>query len=131
MLDPNHTISFDRVSRTFETTDGREVTALQDVSLDIGRNEFLAVVGPSGCGKSTLLRLIAGLITPTGGRGAVSGIPVVQPLDNVGIVFQRPTLLPWLDILSNVTFPKRHKEGRVTEKDRQVARSLLQLVGLA
>jgi NitT/TauT family transport system ATP-binding protein len=131
MLQSPPTIIFDHVSRLFATADGREVTALQDVSFNIGMNEFLVVVGPSGCGKSTLLRLIAGLIAPTQGRVAVSGAPVVRPLDNVGIVFQRPTLLPWLDILSNVTFPKRHKYGRVSDQDRQVARNLLQLVGLS
>jgi NitT/TauT family transport system ATP-binding protein len=101
------------------------------VTFDIGRHEFLAVLGPSGCGKSTLLRLIAGLIRPTRGRLEIYGTPVTEPRDEIGIVFQRPTLLPWFDVLGNVTFPMRHKYGRVTDAERARARDLLALVGLS
>src|ERR1700683_721000 len=59
-------IRFANVEQIFGRDDGSAVTALDDVTFDIGRHEFLAVLGPSGCGKSTLLRLIAGLIFPTG-----------------------------------------------------------------
>ena len=88
-------------------------------------------LGPSGCGKSTLLRLIAGLILPTRGRLDVYGVRVTEPRDDIGIVFQRPTLLPWFDVLGNVTFPMRHKYGRVTAAERTRAHDLLALVGLA
>src|SRR5262245_3063598 len=60
-------IRFNRLGQTFGKDDGSAVTALEDLSFDIGRHEFLSVLGPSGCGKSTLLRLIAGLIMPTRG----------------------------------------------------------------
>jgi NitT/TauT family transport system ATP-binding protein len=70
MSEPARVIRFADVEQTFGRDDGSAVTALEDVTFDVGRNEFLAVLGPSGCGKSTLLRLIAGLIFPT--RGAVS-----------------------------------------------------------
>lgn len=112
------------------TTDGREVLALDGLSFHIGKNEFVAIVGPSGCGKSTVLRLIAGLIQPTSGQVSVDGDAVREPLDKVGIVFQKPTLLPWLDVLSNVTFPMRHKYGRVGEEGKTLAGDLLRLVGL-
>jgi len=124
-------ISFEHVTRVFPRTDGQEITALRDLSFAIPKNEFVAFVGPSGCGKSTVLRLIAGLIGPTRGRVAIYGGTVEEPPDMVGIVFQRPTLLPWLDILANVTFPMRHKYGRVTETERKVALELLELVGLS
>jgi NitT/TauT family transport system ATP-binding protein len=124
-------IAFSGLQQVFTAADGRAVHALQDVSFDIGRHEFIAVLGPSGCGKSTLLRLIAGLLTPTAGQVAIYGAPVTGPSDDIGIVFQRPTLLPWFDVLGNVTFPMRHKFGRVTAKERDRARALLQLVGLA
>jgi NitT/TauT family transport system ATP-binding protein len=123
-------ISFDNVSRSFMTTDGREVQALDGLSFHIAKNEFVAIVGPSGCGKSTVLRLIAGLIQPTSGQVSVDGYAVREPLDKVGIVFQKPTLLPWLDVLSNVAFPMRHKYGRVGEEGKALAGDLLRLVGL-
>ncbi|MDP2294180.1 MAG: ABC transporter ATP-binding protein [Pseudolabrys sp.] len=123
-------VRFAQVGQTFGTPDSA-VVALKDVTFDIGRNEFLAVLGPSGCGKSTLLRQIAGLIQPTAGRLEIYGVPVTEPRDEIGIVFQRPTLLPWFDVLGNVTFPMRHKYGRVTETERKRAHELLALVGLA
>ena len=124
-------ISFKRTGQVFETAAGRAVTALDGVSFDIGRHEFVAVLGPSGCGKSTLLRLIAGLIAPTRGSVEIYGMPVTEPRDEIGIVFQRPTLLPWFDVLGNVTFPMRHKYGRVGEAERARARELLALIDLA
>jgi NitT/TauT family transport system ATP-binding protein len=124
-------IRFAEVGQTFGKGDGAAVTAIDSVTFDIGRHEFLAVLGPSGCGKSTLLRLIAGLIRPTRGRLEIYGTPVTEPRDEIGIVFQRPTLLPWFDVLGNVTFPMRHKYGRVTDAERARARELLALVGLS
>jgi NitT/TauT family transport system ATP-binding protein len=124
-------IVIDGVSHTYRPPRGRPVLALDDVSLEVRPREFVALLGPSGCGKSTLLRLIAGLVFPTSGQVEVYGLRVSEPRDDVGIVFQRPTLLPWFDVLGNVTFPLRHKYGRVDAKDRERAKTLLDLVGLA
>jgi NitT/TauT family transport system ATP-binding protein len=118
------------VEQIFGRRDGSAVTALEHVSFTVRRHEFLAVLGPSGCGKSTLLRLIAGLILPTHGVLSIFDRPVAEPRDDVGIVFQRPTLLPWFDVLGNVTFPLRHKYGRVSAADKARARDLLALVEL-
>ena len=125
MLTAQPVIRFADLKQTFGKNDGSSVTALDGVSFDIGRHEFIAVLGPSGCGKSTLLRLIAGLIKPTAGTLEIYGMPVTEPRDDIGIVFQRPTLLPWFDVLGNVTFPMRHKYGRVTQEERERARQLL------
>jgi NitT/TauT family transport system ATP-binding protein len=118
------------VSRIFGKDDGSAICALDRLSFEIGRHEFVAVLGPSGCGKSTLLRLVAGLVLPTGGQVEVYGTPVTKPRDEIGIVFQRPVLLPWFDVLRNVLFPLRHKYGRVTDAERSKARELLRLVEL-
>ena len=131
MSDEPHVIRFADVEQTFGRKDGSAVTALENVTFDIGRHEFLAVLGPSGCGKSTLLRLIAGLILPTRGAISIYDRAVTEPRDEIGIVFQRPTLLPWFDVLGNVTFPLRHKYGRVAAEDRARAHDLLALVGLS
>jgi len=124
-------IRFAGVGQRFHGATGEAILALDDLSFDIGRHEFVAVLGPSGCGKSTLLRLTAGLIGSTVGRVEIFGQPVIEPRDEIGIVFQKPTLLPWCDVLGNVTFPMRHKYGRVTDGERKRAKHLLDLVGLA
>ena len=72
--------------------------ALQDVSVTMKSGEFVSLVGPSGCGKSTILRLVAGLILPTLGRVTVDGAEVETPSPERGVVFQNPTLFPWLTV---------------------------------
>jgi len=131
MSEQPRVIRFADVEQTFGREDGAAITALDGITFDVGRNEFLAVLGPSGCGKSTLLRLIAGLIFPTRGTVSIYDLAVTEPRDEIGIVFQSPTLLPWFDVLGNMTFPLRHKYGRVSAEDNARARDLLALVGLA
>jgi NitT/TauT family transport system ATP-binding protein len=123
-------ITFEQVRQVFTSSDGSEVVALDDTSFAIDRHEFIAVLGPSGCGKSTLLRILAGLIQPTSGHVSIYGKKLDGPRDEVGIVFQKPTLLPWLTIRDNLTFPMKHKYGRVTQQERERGEELLQLVGL-
>ena len=122
-------ISFRGVGQTFATETG-PLTALDGVDLSIARHEFVAVLGPSGCGKSTLLRLTAGLMTPSAGQVSVFGLAVQAPRDDVGIVFQQATLLPWANVLDNVTFPARHKRGRAGAKDRERGAEVIAAVGL-
>lgn len=122
-------ISFEGVGQTFLTDTG-PLTALKGVSLTLDQHEFVAVLGPSGCGKSTLLRLTAGLMTPTKGRVRVFGKEVDGPRDDVGIVFQNATLLPWANVEDNVVFPAKHMRGKVDTKDREQARRIIATVGL-
>ena len=123
-------IRIESVSKRFAGRDDAPVVALQDVSLDIGRNRFVCLVGPSGCGKSTLLRLIGGLIAPSDGGVTIDGRPVDGPRAETGIVFQAPTLLPWATVLDNVLFPSRMM-NICTPASVERARSLLKLAGLA
>ncbi|MCX2722354.1 ABC transporter ATP-binding protein [Roseibium salinum] len=123
-------IRFCDVEMKFDTRAG-ELLALQHVDLTIMDYEFVAILGPSGCGKSTLMRLVAGLLEPTAGLVEVHGTRVTEPRDNIGIVFQKPTLLPWATLEDNVVFPMKHKYGRVTPEQRERAHELLELVGLA
>ncbi|WP_313057932.1 ABC transporter ATP-binding protein [Agrobacterium cavarae] len=122
-------IRFDNLGQVFLTRTG-ETEALRDISFEVERHEFLAILGPSGCGKSTLLRMIAGLLTPTSGQVEVFGLKVTEPRDDIGIVFQRPTLLPWASVEDNILFPARHKRGRVTSEERDRAAELITMVGL-
>ncbi|MCL6706448.1 ABC transporter ATP-binding protein [Pseudomonas sp. R2.Fl] len=123
-------LSFRDMGQVYQTSSG-PLEALRGVDFEVTRHQFVAVLGPSGCGKSTLLRSIAGLLTPTSGSVEVFGLPVTEPRDDIGIVFQKPTLLPWANIEDNVVFPVRHKTGRVSAEDRERARDLLVKVGLA
>jgi NitT/TauT family transport system ATP-binding protein len=132
MLDAAHpaSIRFAGVGQVFDTDSG-PLEALRGVDFAVRHHEFVAVLGPSGCGKSTLLRIIAGLIAPTSGAVEVFGMPVARPRDDIGIVFQKPTLLPWATVEDNVVFPIRHKTGRVGQADREKARAILATVGLS
>jgi NitT/TauT family transport system ATP-binding protein len=123
-------IGLNRVTRIFNSRDGDQVTALEDVSLTIERDEFIALVGPSGCGKSTLLRIVAGLILPTAGTATIAGQPIREPRPETGIVFQAPTLLPWASVMDNVLFPLRMMH-RIDSTSADKAAALIKLVGLA
>ncbi|XAH21108.1 ABC transporter ATP-binding protein [Xylophilus sp. GW821-FHT01B05] len=119
----------DRVDLVYATSRGA-LTALQDLSLSVGPQEFVSVLGPSGCGKSSLLKLASGLLAPTAGHVRLSGVPVLKPRSDVGIVFQQATLLPWKTVLDNVLVPIRAMKLPVPAY-RQRAEELLALAGLA
>jgi NitT/TauT family transport system ATP-binding protein len=110
------------------------VKAIEDVSLEIARGEFIAVVGPSGCGKSSLMKLISGLHPTLGGSLTVEGKPVAGPLRSVGMAFQNSNLLPWRTALENVLLPLEIVEPfrRDFSKNRYAgkAKALLESVGL-
>src|SRR5690606_17232157 len=105
------------------------VQALQRIEMDVGRGEFVSIVGPSGCGKSTLLKLVSGLIEPSEGEIRLNGERVLGCRSDVGLVFQKPTLLPWKTVLDNVLVPIRAMR-RDVRAHREQALELLGLVGL-
>ncbi len=79
--------------------------AVEDISLQVGQGEFIAIVGPSGCGKSTFMKLTTGLKMPSKGSISIAGQPVTGPLKITGMAFQAPSLLPWRTTLDNVLLP--------------------------
>src|SRR6056297_599277 len=87
--------------------EGDSILAVEDVNIKIKKGEFLCVLGPSGCGKSTLLKAIAGYIPPTEGECLMDGKPIVGPDWHRGVVFQSPTLYPWMSVKENVEFGPR------------------------
>ena len=121
-------VTFNNVTKVYPSRDG-SIEAVDDVSLDVGRGEFVSLVGPSGCGKTTLLMMAAGLKSRTGGEILVGGQRVEGPQTNTGIVFQDPTLLPWRSVLENVML---QVEIRKLDRDRfrKRALKLLESTGL-
>jgi len=97
-------INLEKVRVTFGGAKN-EVTALAETSLRIAHGEFVALVGPSGCGKSTILKLVAGTLSATEGNVFVAGREVDAQSARIGMAFQNPTLLPWLNIRDNVMMP--------------------------
>ncbi|MFB3816533.1 MAG: ABC transporter ATP-binding protein [Candidatus Methylomirabilales bacterium] len=103
--------------------------AVEDLSFRIQENEFVALVGPSGCGKSTSLRILSGLVPATRGSVSLRGRLVDRPIEDVGMVFQSPVLLPWRTALRNVLFTAEMR-GLSSAHYRGRALELIQLAGL-
>ena len=100
----NNVIELEKVGVTFGAAKNA-VTALTETSLRVEHGEFVALVGPSGCGKSTILKLVAGTLNATQGHVFVAGREVGANEVRIGMAFQNPTLLPWLNIRDNVMLP--------------------------
>lgn len=83
-------------------TPGGEYVVLKDLNLHVWKEEFVSIIGHSGCGKSTLLMMIVGLNEISGGEIVLDGRPVTSPGPDRGIVFQSPSLFPWMTALENV-----------------------------
>ncbi len=109
---------------------GRGTLALQAMSLAIGTHDFVSLLGPSGCGKSTVLKMIAGLLPATSGRIIWQDGAAKSPANDIGFVFQEPTLMPWASVFDNVWLPLRLVGvSRAAAQDR--VRDALQSVGLS
>ncbi|MDA0352366.1 MAG: ABC transporter ATP-binding protein [Chloroflexi bacterium] len=126
------------VNRAFHTA-GTTVQAVRDVSFDVGRGEFLAIIGRSGSGKTTLLNLIAGLDKPDSGEVLVNGADITRYGDRemtqfrrhtIGFVFQSFGLLPLLSAAENVELALRIAGAGLRERGRRTD-ELLQQVGLS
>src|SRR3954453_21568492 len=122
-------MSVRHVTKHYKTGTGT-VHALEDLSLEIPKGEFLCILGPSGCGKSTLLWGMSGLHDLTGGQIAVNGTPVTGPRPEIGMIFQDANLLPWRNLWQNIQFPFEIKKIDSKPYEERI-RGLLAEVGLA
>lgn len=123
-------IAIDALSHAFPAPDGGEpVLVLDDVSFEVPRGQFLALVGASGCGKTTILNMVAGLVSPLIGTARLEGEIVSRPSRSTGYMFARDGLLPWRTTARNVEVGL---ELRGQPRSQRHARSqeLLRLVGL-
>ncbi len=122
-------ISVDKLHKLYQPRKSEPTHALADINFRVRRGEFISVVGPSGCGKTTLLKILAGLISKSEGEVSIAGHAVIEPLPEVGMVFQAATLLPWRTILENVMVPAEIQKLDRT-KHRAKAMELIEMVGL-
>jgi NitT/TauT family transport system ATP-binding protein len=116
------------VSKTYKTRN-REVLALADISFTVSPREFVCLVGPSGCGKSTLLNIFAGLERPSSGSAFSNGGEISEPDPSRLLLFQDPTLFPWLTVQLNVEFGLKMK-GVPSQRRSAEATQLLKMVHL-
>jgi len=132
-------LRLDSVSREYGRGDDMHVTALKDISIQIGPCEFVSIVGPSGCGKTTLLSLMGGLDKPTSGHVYAAGLPVDElsdgdlanyRLQRVSTIFQTFNLIASMTAEENVALPLTLAGIELEERTKR-ARHLLDLVGLA
>lgn len=123
------TLKLANVSKSFSRVDTDQVThAVADINLELRDHEFVSIVGPSGCGKSTILRMIAGLVKPTTGSLTVNDRVITGPGPQIGMVFQKPTLFPWLTVRDNIAFSLR-MQGKQKEHADDVER-MIRSIGL-
>jgi putative ABC transport system ATP-binding protein len=129
-------IQFSDVMKIYPLRAG-DVTALNHISFEVARGEFIAIMGPSGSGKSTLLNLMGCLDTPTSGDIFMSGTKIRDMSDDqltdmrrdrIGFIFQYFNLFPLLNVIENVTFPRMIKSG--TSVDATKAIEVLKAVQL-
>ncbi|PPG31389.1 ABC transporter ATP-binding protein [Pseudoclavibacter sp. RFBB5] len=116
---------------TFVSRTGTRANVLQNLSLDVAPGSFVTLLGPSGCGKSTLLKILGGILEPTSGEVLIGGVPAREAVRQrqIGLVLQRPALLPWKTARQNVML--LHEIARNSKKSAASAADLaLETVGL-
>ena len=121
-------IQIQGVSKVFTTDDG-PLFAFGPADLDIQEGEFVSLLGPSGCGKSTLLMMLAGLEKPSSGKIFLNQTPVHSPRNDIGVMFQESTLVPWRTVLGNIEL-QLELRGERPENFREQIDSLLNSVSL-
>jgi ABC-type nitrate/sulfonate/bicarbonate transport system ATPase subunit len=117
------------IRKSFPLGRKKILPVLRNVTFSVADGDFLVVLGKSGCGKSTLLHLMAGLTPLSGGEIRVDGVPVTGPDPSRALLFQQPTLLPWLTVAENIVFGCRIRNDRHRLEER--AARLVQMMGLS
>lgn len=127
--DGQEQIAIHGVDLNYEGKSG-PVQALQNITFNIFRGEFVCVLGPSGCGKSTLLKIIAGFIPPTAGSIRLDGEEIKGTDWHRGVVFQNPPLYDWFSVRENVAFGPKMR-GLPKKEYTKLADEYLDKVGLS
>lgn len=118
------------LTKVYPTPKG-DYVVLENLNLQIMKEEFVTIIGHSGCGKTTMLSMIAGLNPITAGRISVLSNPIKGPGPDRGVIFQSPSLMPWLTTLENVMLGVRQVFPHAKKKEREdICKYYLSKVGL-
>ncbi len=129
-------IKIENVFKEYKVPDGKNVKALNGVSLEVSRNEFVCLVGPSGCGKTTLLNIVAGLEPFDSGKVTMHGEDIIGPGPERGVIFQQYALFPWMTVRKNIEYGMkflRNPNGSIRyneQKKREIAEYYIKMVNL-
>jgi NitT/TauT family transport system ATP-binding protein len=129
-LIPVPILQVDSLGKTFDSAGNGNLIAIANISFTVSTGEFLCIVGPSGSGKTTLLQLLAGLLPLSKGQIRLDGTRLTEPQPEIGIVFQKPNLMPWRTVLENVLLPLQIQKIPAQEA-HQRGQEVLSLVGLS
>ena len=125
-------LEMDRLAKSFPTAEGGNQLIVREFSLKLTRGEFCTIIGHSGCGKSTVLSMVAGLLDATSGSIILGGKESVGAGPDRGVVFQSPSLLPWMTAFENVMLGVDQVYFTASKEERrQIAEYYLSVVGLA
>ena len=123
-------LKIDQLTKIYPTPTGG-YTVLEDLNLNVYKEEFISIIGHSGCGKTTLLTMIAGLNDITGGFIKVNDQPITGPGPDRGVIFQSPSLFPWMSVLENVMLGVREVFRHIPKSEQKdIAAYYLNKVGL-
>lgn len=123
-------LRLDDLKKVYPTPKG-DYVVLENLNLEIHKEEFVTIIGHSGCGKTTMLSMIAGLNEITSGSISILGNPIKSPGPDRGVIFQSPSLMPWMTALQNVMLGVNRVFPHVTKLQRkEIAMYYLDKVGL-
>jgi len=118
----------ENIEKTFHLPDNSTIPVLQDVCIPVNNGEFVMLLGESGCGKSTLLNIIAGIEPASAGSILVDDKTITKPDPEISLLFQQPSLLPWLNVVENIAFGCKLRGDTQDLSDR--IRYFVDLIGL-
>ena len=124
----DYILKIKNLRRIYKDDDGVDVEALEDVSLNVKRGEFISIIGASGCGKTTLLRSIAGLDKPDSGSIVMDDHKITKPDPERGYVFQQGGLFNWLTVEQNIAYGL--KTRKIYKEKKSEVPKYIELVGL-
>lgn len=129
---PSNEVMLDLIDlkKVYPTPKG-DYVVLENLNLQIKKEEFITIIGHSGCGKTTMLSMIAGLNEISGGKISVLGSSIKGPGPDRGVIFQAPSLMPWLTVLDNVMLGVKKVYPHATKKQKQdICKYYLHKVGM-